>query len=155
MSEEHAHQRTNFNDLKTELQQVLLHVSEQDIDPLMDALAEETIEIIQPPETGLVMMTAQDCHECNFYLGEVQITEAEVKYRGSQGHGRITGNEPEKALLLATVEALIQKQATSLLQRINRLLNPLRKQVSEKLEKESRMAAATRVNFESMTEEDI
>lgn len=146
-------QPSENNNLKQILLRIFQHVPAEKIRPLMNALAEETIEIITSPTTGLIMMSCEDCHKCEFYLGEILITEAEVKYKNVRGHGRIPGNEPEKALFLATVEAITQKGATHLIKRLKRLIHPLRKEVDEKLKKESQMAAATRVNFESMTEE--
>jgi phosphonate C-P lyase system protein PhnG len=139
--------------LKSVLQHVLQHVPSERVQPLMDALAEETIEVVDPPSTGLVMMSARDCYECDFYLGEVLITQAEVKYDGTRGHGRIPGNQPEKALLLATTEAIVRSGNDSLARRLGRLTRPLRREVDEKLDREARLAASTRVSFDSMAEE--
>jgi phosphonate C-P lyase system protein PhnG len=139
--------------LKDVLQHVLQHVPTEQVQPLMDALAEETIEVVNPPSTGLVMMGARDCHGCDFYLGEVLVTSAEVKYAGVRGHGRIPGNAPEKALLLATAEAIVNEGNERLARRLGRLVRPLRNTVRGKLERESQLAASTRVNFHSMAEE--
>ena len=153
MTEKSAAKPPAPEDLKVVLQHVLQHVPTSEVQPLLDALAEETIEVVTPPSTGLVMMTARDCYGCDFHLGEVLITRAEVKYNDRRGHGRIPGNQPEKALLLATAEAVVESGHESLARRLARLIRPLRKEVERKLEQEARLAASTRVSFDSMAEE--
>ncbi len=106
--------------------------------------------IVQGPETGLVMLVAQDAWQTDFCLGEVLVTTATVELDGCQGFAMLMGAEPERTLLAATVAALQQSPKNPLRARVNRFLARQAARQAEEEEQERRLLAGSRVNFETM-----
>jgi alpha-D-ribose 1-methylphosphonate 5-triphosphate synthase subunit PhnG len=110
-------------------------------------------EVISPPGTGLIMVTATDCFETDFHLGEVLVTTAEVDLQGVRGHATVMGRRPEKADLAARINALVRSGRDGWIDAVEPLLTAVRQRLADRLEKEKAMTAATRVRFQSMAEE--
>ena len=70
----------------------------------------EEIQIKKNPIAGLIQMKVCDTFDTDFYLGEVLVTEAEVMYRSQQGYAMILGEDSQKALLLASIDALLSSE---------------------------------------------
>lgn len=136
--------------LKDELQELLPHMGADEVEALMEGVADAGMEILREPETGLLMMTARDCFGVSFHLGEVLVTEAEVVCAEARGHGRVLGDEPERALLMAAAEAVLLAGDPACCQRLGREVRSLRERIEPAMQTEKSMSAATRVRFDSM-----
>ncbi len=107
------------------------------------------------PRAGLVMLTVCDPFDTPFYLGEVLVSEAEVVFDGHSGYGAICGDAPERALLLAAVEAAERSGGAAILGDIIAFICSLEVKNTEERARSSRLAAATAVRFESMKKETV
>jgi alpha-D-ribose 1-methylphosphonate 5-triphosphate synthase subunit PhnG len=133
---------------------VITKMDEKSIEKLTVLLPQEEINIIKKPETGLLMMAAKDSFDTDFYLGEILITEAGVEYKGLKGYAMVMGDEPEKALLAASVDAILQAddrdEMEDLKQKVMDIITAQTEKTAEADEMEKRLIAKTRVNFETM-----
>jgi len=107
------------------------------------------------PRAGLVMVTVRDSFDTPFHLGEVLVSEAEVVFDGHSGYGAICGDEPERALLLAAVEAAEHSGRAAVLGDIGEFICRLEEKSSKERVRSSKLAAATAVRFESMKKETV
>ncbi len=107
------------------------------------------------PQAGLVMLTVRDPFDTPFHLGEVLVSEAEVVFNGHSGCGVICGDEPERALLLAAVEAAERSGRAAVLGEIGEFIGGLEKKHAQERARFSKLAAATAVRFESMKKETV
>ncbi len=117
---------------------------------LLGLVPAEEISIVRGPRTGLVMMAAQDSFEEEFYLGEVFVTEVEVEYAGCRGYGMVIGDDAERAMARASVEAVLASSNVPLRERLNRFLNMEARKQETRRKRESSLIARTRVDFETM-----
>lgn len=129
----------------------LMELDEDKVKLLLDMAAEQDISIIKPPQTGLLMMTVKDSFDADFYLGEILATEAEVESRGKTGYAMVMGDEPERALLAASIEAIVQGDNEDLKKQIRGFVSEQREKIDSIKEKESALIAKTKVSFESMS----
>lgn len=64
------------------------------------------VAVIEEPNQGLVMVKVKEtAQKSQFYLGEVLVTECKVQVEGALGVGMVKGNEPDRALNLAVIDA--------------------------------------------------
>ncbi len=117
------------------------YLNQNDTKDLYSCIPMEEIQIKKNPVAGLIQMKVIDTFETEFYLGEVLVTEAEVMYRNHQGYAMILGEDLEKALLLASVDALLNSEndsdqmKSSLFQKLEQLISNYKntRQVEEKI----------------------
>lgn len=137
-----------------EINSAITRMDEKSIEKLIALIPQEEINIIKKPATGLLMTAAKDSFNKDFYLGEVLITEAVVEYIGQKGYAMVMGDEPEKALLAASVDAILQTDNRdargNLKQRVMDFIAAQAKKTAEADEMERRLIAKTRVSFETM-----
>lgn len=107
------------------------------------------------PQIGLIMATVLDPFVTPFHLGEILATTAEVTLEGRRGHAIVSGDEPEKALLLAAVEAAEACGRTEDFCGLGEFIAGLVRRQAEHRDHAGRIAAATAVNFESMKKETV
>ena len=117
---------------------------------LFGLLAPAGVKILKEPGSGLVMMAVQDSLGTDFYLGEILVTEAEAEYRGFKGYAMIMGEEPEKALLAAAVEAIWGSDHVDLQNSIREFLTSRGEVLAARAAKERKLIARTKVSFETM-----
>ncbi|OIP91826.1 MAG: hypothetical protein AUK24_02325 [Syntrophaceae bacterium CG2_30_49_12] len=129
----------------------LMELDEDKVKLLLNMAAEEGIAIVKPPRTGLLMMTVQDSFDADFYLGEILVTEAEVESRGKTGYAMVMGDEPERALLAASIEAIMRGDNEDLKKQIRGFVSEQMEKIDSIREKESALIAMTKVSFESMS----
>jgi phosphonate C-P lyase system protein PhnG len=112
----------------------------------------EAVAAVSVRRTGscLVMAQAFDCFATAFNIGEVLVTEVEVDIEGHSGYGMVAGDVPEMALLAAAVDALDASNMHREMHDIARYIRRQAKRALARREIESRLAARTRVHFESM-----
>ncbi len=116
----------------------------------LQVLEGHEVRIIKPPESVLVMMQTKDAFGVPFCMGEVLVTSAEVAYGEWKGYGLIMGDEPEKAVLMAAIEAVFQGRDRRLRNRLKRWIAAQQRKVKAQEDKEAALLAATRVDFEIM-----
>jgi len=141
-------------DLKSRLQDVIGDAPDDLVAPLVDSLADLGFDIETPPAPGLLMMNVKEPDGPVFHLGEVLVTQAQVR-RGDQfGFGCCMGDRPEAALALACLDAISRLEpAPGPVAKIQRQIDRIHDAVSALRESEARKAALTRVEFHSMAEE--
>lgn len=129
----------------------LMELDEDKVKRLLDMAAKQDISIIKPPHSGLLMMTVQDSFDADFYLGEILVTEAEVECRGKTVYAMVMGDEPERSLLAASIEAIMQGDNEDLKKQIRGFVSEQMEKIDSIREKESALIAKTKVSFESMS----
>lgn len=128
----------------------IMHMPERAVRKLLGLVAGEAIRVVRGPLTGLVMMTAQDSFETPFYLGEVLVTEAEVDYGGCRGYGMVLGDDADRAIARATMEAIGASMNRVLLERLNLFLTDENRKLEARRKRAASLIASTRVDFETM-----
>jgi alpha-D-ribose 1-methylphosphonate 5-triphosphate synthase subunit PhnG len=131
-------------------QPVVMDMDRETLAELSELLSNEEIHVIRPPQTGLLMMVARDPFATDFCLGEILVTEAEAEYQDHRGYAMVMGDEPEKAMLTACVEAIFRGANNYLKTRIGQFLAPRASRLEGSAECERRLLAGTVVSFESM-----
>ena len=132
-------------------QSALVRMDGRAIERLLQILSRENIVVRRGPETGFLMMTARDASESDFHIGEVLVTEAEVDYGSRRGYAIVLGNDPEKALARAAVEAILAGGDIVLVERIEKILSAEAKKQAAAGRRASDLLAGTKVNFEMMS----
>ena len=113
-------------------------------------LEDTTVEVIKKPSSGMIMMRFRDTAEkCIFNLGEVLVTEAEVRIDEELGYAMVMGRDPETALAGAILDAAVES-GHPLAPGIIDLLRGEEVRRTEELQKTWTEVATTKVNFEVM-----
>lgn len=137
-----------------EINSVIMKMDEKSIEELIALMPQDEINIIKKLEIGLLMMAAKDSFDTDFYLGEILVTEAKVEYKGLKGYAMVMGDEPERALLAASVDAILQADTKDaredLKQKVMDLITMQARKIAEADEMERRLIVKTRVSFETM-----
>lgn len=142
--------------IKTRLLNVIAAAEIDQVEALLDTLwASGRFRIRREPRSGLVMSSVRDPFDTHFHLGEVLVSEAQVVCGGQVGCGVICGDEPQRALLLAAVEAAGLHGEASILACVWEVIGRLEKTKGEQAARTSRLAAATQVRFTSMKKETV
>jgi alpha-D-ribose 1-methylphosphonate 5-triphosphate synthase subunit PhnG len=107
------------------------------------------VEIIRAPETGLIMLRGRTGGAgAAFNLGEATVSRASVRIEtGEVGHGYCLGRDTAKAELIATIDALFQREPHNIEFAI---LRPLRDIAYARDKKQHDETAATKVEFFTM-----
>lgn len=134
-----------------DFQSAITKMDDSSIKELMQLLSTVEINITKPPQTGLLMMTVQDSFDTDFYLGEILVTEAEVESRTKTGYAMVIGDESERAVLAASVDAVMQGDNEDLKKQIRVFVSEQMEKINSTKEKESALIAKTKVSFESMS----
>lgn len=108
------------------------------------------VMIIKEPEKSLAMIKMREpVKESLFYLGEVIVTEATVSVQGKNGTAVAMGDDFEKTLSMAIIDAACNADVF----REENILLELEKGQIDREEKENAMFMKTMVNFKSMDSE--
>lgn len=108
---------------------------------------EHKIVIIKEPEKSLAMIKMREpVKESLFYIGEVMVCNAAVELDGVSGMAVTMGDDFEKTLNMAVIDAACNKGVF----RDEDVLINLEKKQKEKEEKENAMHLKTMVSFNSM-----
>ncbi len=142
--------------LKARLLVAVSVAGSEELEAMLDQLwPMAEFRVRQAPRTGLVMVTVRDPFGTPFHLGEALVSEAEVDLDGRTGYGAVCGDEPEQALLLASVAAAEGSGRADVLAAIGALIGPLEAKGAGQAALSSKLAAATAVRFESMKKERV
>ena len=106
--------------------------------------------IVKEPCKTLTMIKLRDpVRRGMFYIGEVIVCEASVEIDGEQGISVLMGDDTEKALDMAIIDAAVNKGVFNGID----ILTTLEEKQNEALMRENAMCLRTMVNFESMDQE--
>jgi alpha-D-ribose 1-methylphosphonate 5-triphosphate synthase subunit PhnG len=142
--------------LKARLLAVIATAEIEEVAAMLDRLwSLGEFRVQRAPRAGLVMLTLRDPFDTPFHPGEVLVSEAEVVFDGHSGCGAICGDEPERALLLAAVEAAEGSGRAAVPGEIGEFIGGLEKKHAQERARFSKLAAATAVRFESMQKETV
>lgn len=101
-----------------------------------------------PPETALIMVRVEETVDGDhFYLGEVLVTRCEVALDGEPGWGMVAGDDPERALCAAVLDAACRRgRPPDVLEELASQLASVREARRERWAR----VQPTRVEFEEM-----
>jgi len=108
---------------------------------------------LRGPETGLVMVRGRAGGDgAPFNLGEMTVTRCAVRLEdGRIGHAYVAGRDARKAELAALLDAMLLEEAARPALDVA-VIAPLAAAEAARREAEARRAAATRVQFFTMTQ---
>ena len=134
------------------VKRLVADMDEQSLSRLLGLLPLDEIEVCKAPETGLVMMMARDCFDTDFCLGEVLVTVAETKIGNARGYAMVLGDEPRRAVISASVDALLNGNDEHLKTKLSRFMRTVESLQRKKQKSQERLAASTRVQFDMIPE---
>lgn len=136
---------------KRRISKILARASREEVRELAEEIKTAfSPVIIKAPEKSLTMIRMREpVQESLFYLGEVIVSEAIVELDGAKGMAVLMGDDFDKVLDMAAIDAACNK---GVFQRYD-VLEQLEKAQNERLEKENAMFMQTMVNFQSMDSE--
>lgn len=136
---------------KRRLSKILARAGREQVAELSDEIKQScTPIIVKAPEKSLVMVRMREpVKESLFYLGEVIVCEAIVDLDGTKGMAVLMGDDFEKVLDMAVIDAACNK---GIFKRYD-MLEDLEQQQKLQMEKEHALFMETMVNFRSMDTE--
>lgn len=136
---------------KRRISKILARASKEQVKRLADEIKEKySPVIIKAPEKSLTMIRMREpVQESLFYLGEVIVSEAIVDLDGAKGVAVMMGDDFDKVLDMAVIDAACNK---GVFQRYDFLFQ-LEKEQTLQLEKENALFMQTMVSFHSMDSE--
>ena len=136
---------------KRRISKILARAGKEEVKKLADEIKENySPVIVKAPEKSLTMIRMREpVQDSLFYLGEVIVSEAIVDLDGAKGVAVIMGDDFEKVLDMAVIDAACNK---GVFQRYD-FLEQLEKEQMHRLEKENAMFIQTMVNFHSLDSE--
>lgn len=141
--------------LESDFRRLLPTLPVSQVQVLLDTVAHLDLDRMNEPETGLIMITANDCYQHPFHLGEMLVTRAEIEFDGIPAHATVMGDAAEAALLAATLNALLRHpNADELTQSFRERWPDIAREAQARIDEEQHVAATTNVAFESMAEEE-
>lgn len=116
-----------------------------------DAQLETPFDTLRAPEIGSVMVQGRaGATGAAFNLGEMTVTRCSLKLAGGVvGHGVVQGRDRAAAEAAALVDALMQTDAADVTE--TKVLTPLRAEGAARRKARAEKAAATKVEFFTMT----
>ena len=136
---------------KRRLSRILARAGKEQVRQLADEIKSAySPVIVKAPEKSLTMIRMREpVQESLFYLGEVSVSEAIVDLEGAKGIAVLMGDDFDKVLDMAVIDAACNK---GVFQRYD-VLEQLEKEQTHRLERENAMFMQTMVNFQSMDSE--
>ena len=104
------------------------------------------VVIKEPSKTLTMIKMREPIKQSLFYIGEVIVTEATVEIDGAKGFAVLMGDDYEKALAVAIIDAAVNKGVFGGMD----TLLALEKEQEDFIMRENAMHLKTMVNFESM-----
>lgn len=136
---------------KRRISKILAQAGKEEVKRLAGEIKEKySPVIVKSPEKSLAMIRMREpVQESLFYLGEVIVSEAIVDLDGAKGVAVIMGDDFDKVLDMAVIDAACNK---GVFQRYD-FLEQLEKEQTHRLEKENALFMQTMVSFHSMDSE--
>lgn len=112
------------------------------------------VHVLRQPAKNLVMIRMRETvAKADFYLGEMPAVEALVELEGQRGFALQMGDDTEKALAAAVVDAVCQTELPER-QAVEQALAEQGRALQEAEERARARHAGTRVHFETLDEFD-
>ena len=136
---------------KRRLSKILAKAHRDEVRQMAERIrADYDTTVIKGPEKSLTMIKMREpVKETLFFLGEIVVCEAIVDLEGTKGMAVVMGDDFEKVLDMAVIDAACSKGVFTEYKR----LEELEKEQRTRLEKENAMFMNTMVNFNTMTPE--
>jgi alpha-D-ribose 1-methylphosphonate 5-triphosphate synthase subunit PhnG len=136
---------------KKRLTKILANANRQDIAALSADIQKKYHPVIvkEPGKTLAMIKMREPVKQSLFYIGEVIVCEATIEIDGVQGHAVAMGDDTEKILDMAIIDAAINR---GIFNGMDKLLE-FEKQQNDHVMKKNAMHLKTMVNFESMDQE--
>ena len=136
---------------KKRLTKILARAQACDVAGLSGEIQKSHCPVIlkQPGKTLTMIKMREPVKQNQFYIGEVIVCEAAVEIGGVRGFAVTMGDDAEKALDMAIIDAAVNKGVFTGMDTLFRL----EKEQDERLKRENSMHLKTMVNFESMDQE--
>lgn len=136
---------------KRRISKILARAGKEEVKRLAGEIKEKySPVIVKSPEKSLAMIRMREpVQESLFYLGEVIVSEAIVDLDGAKGVAVIMGDDFDKVLDMAVIDAACNK---GVFQRYD-FLEQLEKEQTHRLEKENALFMQAMVSFHSMDSE--
>ena len=136
---------------KRRISKILARAGKEQVKRLADEIKEDySPVIVKAPEKSLTMIRMREpVQESLFYLGEVIVSEAIVDLDGAKGVAVFMGDDFEKVLDMAVIDAACNK---GVFRRYD-FLEQLEKEQTYRLKKENALFMQTMVSFHSMDAE--
>jgi len=136
---------------KKRLTKILANAGKDDVAVLAAEIQKKYSPVlIKGPGKTLAMINMRDpVRESRFYLGEVIVCEAAVELDGVKGFSVAIGDDEEKTVSMAVIDAAINKGVFT---RMDKLLT-LEKEQNDIIMRENAMHLKTMVSFETMDQE--
>lgn len=137
--------------MKKRLFSIMAKASLSEIQVIAEPLTHKySIQIIKEPTKSLAMVQLRETvQESLFYIGEVLVVEAIVSIGDVKGMAVTLGDDFEKVLAMAILDACLNKKIEESSAIEQSLFQLERKQI-EKEQKENALFQKTKVNFNSM-----
>jgi alpha-D-ribose 1-methylphosphonate 5-triphosphate synthase subunit PhnG len=114
----------------------------------------QMVRMVADADHGLVMIKMREtAQNTRFYLGEMFVTECKVSVSGHTGIGIVQGDEPELAYQLAVIDGAYVAELEQTSQWL-KLLEAEEANIRRRQQDEHKRLLLTKVNFETMQEED-
>lgn len=129
--------------------EILARADSATLSPIAEeVLRTAKVDVLKKPETSLVMLRALDSITGDpFNMGEVLVTECEVRLGNHVGYSLIMGEEPERALAAAIIDAALESGRASAPSIEGKLWQEEQRLRTERRQ-ENALIGRTRVNFE-------
>jgi alpha-D-ribose 1-methylphosphonate 5-triphosphate synthase subunit PhnG len=121
----------------------------QRLERIAEAVASRArVRVVKQPVTAMVMIGSADSLEGTpFRLGEVLVTECEVEVDGNLGYGCVIGDQPERSLFGAVVDAVLGSDHETR-RDVEAMLEEEGGRLEDRRNLEERAAATTKVDFD-------
>lgn len=124
-----------------------------------DRFADLNFEDLRAPEVGLAMVRARIANQGDRYnLGEATVTRCAQRFVPaagglvSVGVGYVLGRDPQRALAVARLDALLQQPDRQALL-LREVVSPLSAETAARQQAQSRQTASSRVRFYTLDQE--
>jgi len=136
---------------KKRISKILANADRQAVaDMIADIINLHCPVVVKEPEKTLTMVKMREpVKNSLFYIGEVIVCEAVVELDGTKGYAVLMGDDTEKTLNMAIIDAAVNK---GIFTGTDALL-ALEKKQHDYVKRENAMHLKTMVNFESMDQE--
>ena len=136
---------------KKRLSRILARADRQTVAALSADIVKSYSPVVvkEPCKTLAMIKMREPVRQSLFYIGEVIVCEAAVEIDGVQGVAVLMGDDAEKALNMAIIDAAVNMGGFTGMD----TLFALEKEQNDRVMRENAMHLKTMVNFESMDQE--
>jgi alpha-D-ribose 1-methylphosphonate 5-triphosphate synthase subunit PhnG len=136
---------------KKRLTRILAKADRREVAALSSSIRETYRPIVtkEPGKTLTMIKMREPVKQSLFYIGEVIVCEAAVELDGTKGVAVVMGDDIEKVLDMAIIDAAVNKGVFTGMD----TLIALEKEQNDRMMRENAMHLKTMVNFESMDQE--